>query len=647
MQPEPDSPRPIDKLGPKTELHAKVLSHLLDRLRFSELKMVSFYPRWQYNEKRIQAYIDLPNWEKALKSMNDEGKPPSAVRIVVPYTYSTISTIVTFLGQVFFGRKPLFQVNSYKGENAEAAQTMEKILQQQADHNKLVSVLYQFFQDTQYYNLGILKCFWDVKRAKRTVWKQGTLGPFKLPGKAFPVREDGLVYEGNVVESIDPFLFFPDPRVPLHKVNREGEFVFWRTFSAKYKLQQKEAAGTFAHTKHIGTLPKQDYQGLSNRRIGLVPGSVGIPGAETVSRGSVTDFVQLDEGTVVITPSELGLGDSDEPAHWVFTIANKTQIVRAEPLNLDHGMHPVVVSEPYGGGYGFGNAGIADLVGPLQDLMTWFVNSHIQNVRIVLNDMFLIDPSRIEMQDVENMGPARRIRLKRAAFGQDIRGAIQQLPVQDVTRAHMADLQLTMNLADTLSGVSDNLRGIQDSGGRKTATEVRTSAEAGSSRLASLARTISSQALVDLTTQMSVNTQQLLSEKMMIAVVGEDGKQKSIRVGASSVVGDFSFPVNDGTLPIDRVAMLDVWKEIFLGVSQDPELARRFDRVALFEFIAELGGAQNISKFIVQSQPDAQVAADAQAGNLAPLGPLPGLKTGGAPTPGVVPNPGARLAGGQ
>ena len=38
-----------------------------------------------------------------------------------------------------------------------------------------------------------------------------------------------------------------------------------------------------------------------------------------------------------------------------------------------------------------------------------------------------------------------------------------------------------MKLADMLSAVNDNLKGIQDSGGRKTATEVRTSNESGSS----------------------------------------------------------------------------------------------------------------------------------------------------------------------
>ena len=56
-----------------------------------------------------------------------------------------------------------------------------------------------------------------------------------------------------------------------------------------------------------------------------------------------------------------------------------------------------------------------------------------------------------------------------------------------------------MKLGDSLSSVNDNLRGVQASGGRKTATEVRTSGEAGASRLAAHSTLISAQAIVDLT----------------------------------------------------------------------------------------------------------------------------------------------------
>src|SRR5690606_17936625 len=66
---------------------------------------------------------------------------------------------------------------------------------------------------------------------------------------------------------------------------------------------------------------------------------------------------QVDQGTVEIIPKDLGLGDSDVPEKWIFTILNKGQIVQAMKLDLPSGKHPVEVAEPNSVGYAFGQLG--------------------------------------------------------------------------------------------------------------------------------------------------------------------------------------------------------------------------------------------------------------------------------------------------
>src|SRR3972149_9114983 len=83
----------IERLVPGSSDHQRVLDYLLARLNTSEKAMEEFYPRWSVSEMKIQAYIDLPEWEKVLKNLTDEGKPPKLTRIVVPYSFATISTI--------------------------------------------------------------------------------------------------------------------------------------------------------------------------------------------------------------------------------------------------------------------------------------------------------------------------------------------------------------------------------------------------------------------------------------------------------------------------------------------------------------------------------------------------------------------------
>ena len=39
-----------------------------------------------------------------------------------------------------------------------------------------------------------------------------------------------------------------------------------------------------------------------------------------------------------------------------------------------------------------------------------------------------------------------------------------------------------------------------------------------------------------------------------------------ITLQPDQIVGDFYYPINDGTLPLDRVALLDIWQQIFQAV---------------------------------------------------------------------------------
>jgi len=621
--------RPIEMLAPNTKLHTDVLSFLMKRLNKSERKMREFYPRWQINEKRVQAYIDLPKYEKMLKESNESGAPAKVVSITVPYTFATVSTIVTYMAHIFTGRRPMFQISTYKKETVQGARMMELVMQYNADHTRLVKQYLQFFNDCEIYGLGIMRTKWETKKGMRTVWKsqpkQGFLGMFG-GNETVRSREERTIYSGNAVETVDPFLFFPDTDVPFHETNRKGEFCFWREFLGKHKLMLEEQAGKVKWIKEIpASAPAQDSG--SQTRDDLRGGT---------NHDATKSKLQIDQGTCWIIPRELGIGESEVPELWLFAIANKGQIIQAEPFTADHGMHPVSVAEPHVMGYGLGNYGMTDYLSPMQDTLSWLINSHMDNVKSAMNNLLVVDPSMVEMQDLKNPGPGGLIRLKKAMMGRDVRSAINQLQVHDVTTNHVKDFEVFMRMGDTLSAISDNLRGVQAAGGRKTATEVRQSGEAAASRLAKQAKVISSHAIVDLAEQMSINIQQYLEDEFYISIVGEQGMEQSIHskdipidaqggvnIAPEMLAGDFYYPVHDGTLPIDKVAMLDVWKEVFMMIASDPELRSQFSVPKIFEHLAELGGAKNIEQFKLDlnvAQPGTDLQGQAQAGNALPIG---------------------------
>ena len=500
---------------------------------------------------------------------------------------------------------------------------MEQLLQYNAEHSKFVMHCTERLYKGEIYGLGVLRTQFENQRKRRTKAVPNPLDPTGAPLKT-SVEE--LVYQGNTVENIDPFLFFPDPRVPMMQVAKKGEFVFWRQFVGKFTLQK---SGEFMHLDKIGTMTRDgETQSLRNLR---AEGNSLTTGMDDPLLGNqdTSQFVQVDEGTVELIPSEFGLGDSDIPEKFLVTIANKKQIIRLEPFGADHDMHPVAVIEPYGLG-GFGNLGISDYLAPIQDMISWLLNSHIQNVKGALNNSFIYDPSMINEKDLLSDSPNKCIRVRPKAYGVDVSMYFKQLQVVDSTSGHVNDMSTLTRIGDSLSAVNENYRGLQDSGGRKTATEIRATVEAATSRLASHAQYISATGMQDLVTQWSLNNQQYLSREFEMQVLGEDGAMNSVIISPEAINGDFYFPIHDGNLPLDKVALFDIWQQVLQFVQGDPDMRQAYSLPRIFDFVAKLGGATNIDNFKVQALPQEQIQAQVASGQLIPAGPIGGaLPSGG------------------
>jgi hypothetical protein len=118
--------------------------------------------------------------------------------------------------------------------------------------------------------------------------------------------------------------------------------------------------------------------------------------------------------------------------------------------------------------------------------------------------------------------------------------------------------------------------------------------------LSQLAIRISSQALDDIANQMIINLQQFMPDEMWVELSGDEtgsGGAGSTLLKPDMIVGSFNYQVSDGSLPYDKMAMLETWKEILMAIMQDPELRQTKDVNRIFDYIAVLGGAKNIAQF--------------------------------------------------
>ena len=103
-------------------------------------------------------------------------------------------------------------------------------------------------------------------------------------------------------------------------------------------------------------------------------------------------------------------------------------------------------------------------------------------------------------------------------------------------------------------------------------------------------------------------------------MLGNQGAQKPITVTAAGIAGDFYFPIHDGSLPLDKIALFDIWQQALQFIAGNQILAGQYDLGRVFEFVAKLGGAENIDQFKLQPQSPEQISAGVQSGNLLPVG---------------------------
>lgn len=587
LQPEQPEQRAIDKLRPGSDLHTEVLGKLEAMFKFGKDEMKKQYDRWNYGEQKIQAYCEIEDYQKLMDSINqNNARPPEPIQVVVPYSYATLHAAATFIATVLLGQKPVFPLVATRGTQTDHARYMEVALQSNLDASRGYEQLWQQIWDSLIYGFGANRCLWETREGPAIKWIGGTRQT---------VTEQ--TFAGNVLSSIDPYAYVPDPRVPMHECNIRGDFIFTEMEQSKTILMDMEKNGMLKWVEQAIKKSQQygrtmDSPVTDNRR----RVKIGIRGEHIIQPNNITAFCRVFEGTVRLVPKDWKLGDSDISELWKFTWL-KGQIVQAEPLGMLHAQHPYVCSEPTSFGHDFMSVAMSDMIGPFQDIMSWLISSRMENVRTAINNQFVADPSRVEVNDIRSSAIGRVIRLKQAAMGLPVKEAIMQLLVQDVTQGHLNDIQTMRVLADTITGVNDNMRGIQNPGGRKSATEARISMQAGASRLSQLAVRISSQSFMPLANQMIMNIQQFMPDKMWVETTGDDKQPQSFMLTPEMMVGSYNFQISDGSLPYDKLALIEVWKEILFGIAQDPELRARYDIGEIFNYVAILGGAKNIDSF--------------------------------------------------
>ncbi|UCE50135.1 MAG: hypothetical protein JSW47_08230 [Phycisphaerales bacterium] len=627
---------------PGTELHKKIVQEVMDRRNFSLRKMTDYHDRWDEADESVRAYVPETELTSKQKSGKKYRREFDYISLELPYSFAIIMTAHTYWSSVFLGRNPVYQFTARHGEPQDQVQAVEAIMDYQLLVGRQLPTLYNWIYDLAKYGLGIVGNYWDREEivCAKFVEQQKTIAGIPLSDKTEKVRvEERLVgYEGNRLYNVRPYDWMPDPRVPIYDFQK-GEYC------------GRDTTGSYLTLQQDGYINIKEAQKAGKRKGGsgaIETETTGTPHMERPvqpdeEQGPGVSYANIHEMHIRIVPSAWGLGNSNSVEMWVFTIANANTVIGCRPLGLYHNKFPYAVVEYGMGASEFVKLSMVDVIKPLTDSLSWLFNVHFFNVRKALNDVRVVDPSRVTMSDVLRPGAGGVISLKPTAYGTDPKTAIHQLDVHDVTRTHLQDSQFVETMIQRVTGVVDNIMGMVNTSGRKTATEVRTSTGFSTNRLKTPAEYASAVGWGPMTEMMLQNTQQLYEDEKMFRIAGNllfagqqqammqgQQPQNGVKVTPDMISGFYDFVPVDGNLPVDRFAQANLWKEMLVQLGANPQLALEWDIGGMLSHVMKITGERNIDRFRLNLSPMERLQRQAELGNVVPLGGQSG-RSGGTP----------------
>lgn len=571
---------------------------------------------WQHISQNFHVWDKLEQQYRAYRPTDDADRESiekhGVQKIIIPYQYATIQTMLTFIMEVFTAMKPTLRVRGADPASVRKARVMEAALDYDYRNNRGYLMLQQWFLNAFRYQYGIMENTWGRREILRKMITQGPSSTITLEGQEFEVpgamemKNDWFVtFEGNTWTLIDNRQWFPDPRVPLSRF-QEGSFCARRTQIHRNDLIKMEESGLLFNTTKV-----------SGTNMGSARDAELIQSSNERSRLSLTGFNQeltlarknrmhVDEMIIIeLIPSEFELSDEDLPQPWLFNLVDGEVITRAEPSPFYR--YPWEVIECNPDMLASASIGIMELAQPMADHLNFLFNSHMANVRKAINDMLLVDPSRVDLRDLLDPNPGKLVRLLPLAYGTDPAAAIKQLGVVDITKGHIDDSKMILELWERIIGASSAMFG-QIEPGRRTALEVQGVFRQSGSRMKMIADLFSAEGLAPLTEQMAILRQENMSIPQFMEIAGwtaadlgvrpEEIVEGWLKVRKSHLTGVFQYPAEEGVLPQDRQAASAMLDDLLANITRAPFLAQIFDPVAILRERVRQGGLKNIDDFM-------------------------------------------------
>lgn len=509
-------------------------------------------------------------------------------QIKTPYSRSISDTICTYNLAIFGGAPPFRIERTSLDSDRRAGRLLERRLHHNMRKVGYEQKLYQIFLDNNRYGMAPVANFY---------------------GK-----------DGNAPVNIDPWAYFPDPRVTAQN-RHEADFVGYRTWASLTALYRR------GHYQNLDRIEnhRPNVSWNSNQ---FLKDTIRDQSIDPTLSGSYTSDYKNHFGLghahvlntlyVFMDPNRLGI--SAPFGLYRIVVADESVVIQFDPSPYPHQDIPLIHGEGQYDAHKTFSSSLYDLMMPLQRYQDWLLRTRVENVQSIVQNRLVVDPNRVNIRDILDPNAARLIRTLPGANPSD---AILPLTVPDATRNYFNDLDTTGQLMQRLAAANDTAQGIQ-SETQRTATEIARMTTLGQQRLGMQARLLSSTTIRPLVRQMIANLQFFEVDGGMVNMpeeISAENPSGDVKYNRSEIMGDFDYVVVDGTLPTSPEENSENITKAIRTLAETG-LGQSWDMDKFVERLIESFGfedVENWKKSPSEVVPDEQIQQELQAGNIVPM----------------------------
>jgi hypothetical protein len=569
--------------------HQKLITHITDRLDMANEIREPLTNVFNEIDKELAGFQVLSKEEKKVEKKNRAGQGPIPTNVNLQLTAMQLDEELTFLLSVYSPEEGTYSAHAAKANQA-LANSMAALSN---EHDRK-------FHHYRHYALGLRDMLAYNIGGFFTYWRRVIGNKVTTTSDGRPELTRGVIYEGNMVESIDMYNFLWDIAVSPIDLPANGEFFAVVERQRTFRLKKMEADGDLwgvDRFKDDFITPAKPY--FRERPIvrNTAGGNVLTTNFTDILRGtgdgkSTTNGAELIHYFGWIIPSEFGLSDSKDLEIWRITMANGKHIASAEHLNVAHAMLPCGLGSPIEDGLGLQTKSYAEVLLPLQRFASFLINIHQKATRKALFGHTIYDPNVIPAELIEATDVSSKIPMRGGSPDMDIRKHILHITDSPDTSGTMVTMGNVMELMQRMlpTDIIRQIAGLD----RATLYQAAATVQSSNRRSYKIAKIIDSQAMEPIRQQLMFN---ILQFQPVVTLINDEGDEQEINP-ADFRGKKIEFSLAGGLHGLDRLMIMEVLKEIIIQIIQSPTAQAEIDIVALLDYYtSQFGERTDLSQF--------------------------------------------------